>query len=254
MNCFQFDYFCGYHTALGYICYGDGWLWIAFNLITFVDITQHSETADITEARCELLSIWLLLWISHSCTDGEPYTQIVVNCFQFDYFCGYHTANLRLEILMFLLWIAFNLITFVDITQQCFSSSLWQFCCELLSIWLLLWISHSLFEGIDYVVGVVNCFQFDYFCGYHTAKTALLRWSPLLWIAFNLITFVDITQPSQMPRAFMFSCELLSIWLLLWISHSWQSLMQVTQEVVNCFQFDYFCGYHTALFVFLCVS
>ena len=143
MNCFQFDYFCGYHTAIKLFIIVSWWLWIAFNLITFVDITQ-------------LRSIWGLL------VGG--------------------------------LWIAFNLITFVDITQQCISKALIGVSCELLSIWLLLWISHSSNRRWQYVKRVVNCFQFDYFCGYHTAYRSSFHCFFLLWIAFNLITFVDITQ------------------------------------------------------------
>ena len=171
VNCFQFDYFCGYHTAIrrtGNYC---TWLWIAFNLITFVDITQLVVIIGLVVGGCELLSIWLLLWISHSNISFHYTRDAVVNCFQFDYFCGYHTANNDVYILKWLLWIAFNLITFVDITQlkRCIPSS--SVCCELLSIWLLLWISHS--------------------------STAVICFTVLLWIAFNLITFVDITQRIQ---------------------------------------------------------
>ena len=169
MNCFQFDYFCGYHTADA--VEGAVWiaLWIAFNLITFVDITQHLALWWSHRQRCELLSIWLLLWISHSDDKRRAGMDIVVNCFQFDYFCGYHTANKFRIKATISLWIAFNLITFVDITQLIWLNSSLITSCELLSIWLLLWISHSHprweYDGRL----VVNCFQFDYFCGYHTA-------------------------------------------------------------------------------------
>ena len=194
---------------------------------------------------CELLSIWLLLWISHSRTIFKILIWIVVNCFQFDYFCGYHTAlsmrNTNITVLwiafnlitfvditqLFVavhyrikLWIAFNLITFVDITQRNRFVILKLNSCELLSIWLLLWISHSLKSRLDYYNNVVNCFQFDYFCGYHTAEKKWRLYPEALWIAFNLITFVDITQPCVLWRHNRDRCELLSIWLLLWISHS----------------------------------
>ena len=169
MNCFQFDYFCGYHTAnvQNGICFYK--LWIAFNLITFVDITQRGYRPESLETRCELLSIWLLLWISHSSTTDLSKCFNVVNCFQFDYFCGYHTAQTNEAQKETPLWIAFNLITFVDITQHDVTEGGGGSCCELLSIWLLLWISHSLWEAFDKMDTVVNCFQFDYFCGYHTA-------------------------------------------------------------------------------------
>ena len=144
-------------------------LWIAFNLITFVDITQHSWQIPHCQSGCELLSIWLLLWISHSVFFIYSLFKAVVNCFQFDYFCGYHTAVIGSKPMCTLLWIAFNLITFVDITQ-------------LVKQWhhMILW----------------------------------------LWIAFNLITFVDITQLLEGQGTIALGCELLSIWLLLWISHS----------------------------------
>ena len=220
MNCFQFDYFCGYHTAAGVIWRSRTWLWIAFNLITFVDITQLSDKGLTTTCCCELLSIWLLLWISHSCDCARKGAGWVVNCFQFDYFCGYHTAVSNTLGLSSSLWIAFNLITFVDITQQKYLKYYIQNCCELLSIWLLLWISHS--NGVPSLnnLSVVNCFQFDYFCGYHTAIYINSIVIILLWIAFNLITFVDITQLGINRCILPRSCELLSIWLLLWISHS----------------------------------
>ena len=143
MNCFQFDYFCGYHTALKERNSPQGELWIAFNLITFVDITQRMNAPFITTNSCELLSIWLLLWISHSGVFITFIPKHVVNCFQFDYFCGYHTASNGKTRLIFMLWIAFNLITFVDITQPSAYILSLIHCCELLSIWLLLWISHS---------------------------------------------------------------------------------------------------------------
>ena len=272
MNCFQFDYFCGYHTAKDVFSKIIGRLWIAFNLITFVDITQQvlkrlplprklwiafnlitfvdiTQLYSFAESRpdcCELLSIWLLLWISHSHHLLYVHKSLVVNCFQFDYFCGYHTAKERKSTIYASLWIAFNLITFVDITQQSALLSKDILRCELLSIWLLLWISHSKYFEKHLYKTVVNCFQFDYFCGYHTASFA---WQPQrmpLWIAFNLITFVDITQLVFVAFSFVFRCELLSIWLLLWISHSQIKIKQHRSHVVNCFQFDYFCGYHTA--------
>ena len=197
MNCFQFDYFCGYHTAPSQKTKTTIKLWIAFNLITFVDITQHSESWKTKHPGCELLSIWLLLWISHSTKAKNLTTKVVVNCFQFDYFCGYHTANKWWKYPYTKLWIAFNLITFVDITQPTIVASGSQKCCELLSIWLLLWISHSFMGfGVRSVI-VVNCFQFDYFCGYHTAAKNINIIFITLWIAFNLITFVDITQPQN---------------------------------------------------------
>ena len=195
-------------------------LWIAFNLITFVDITQPPYTPSALSTCCELLSIWLLLWISHSFVCLATSKNAVVNCFQFDYFCGYHTARLRCLQFCFPLWIAFNLITFVDITQPDKDKATSFPCCELLSIWLLLWISHSHPTPHLLYLLVVNCFQFDYFCGYHTAQMNLLLIPSLLWIAFNLITFVDITQPSIHFLGATARCELLSIWLLLWISHS----------------------------------
>ena len=169
-----------------------------------------------------------------------------MNCFQFDYFCGYHTAQVALIGVKLLLWIAFNLITFVDITQQEVKIPPPSDCCELLSIWLLLWISHSLNQSMKKIILVVNCFQFDYFCGYHTAQLNTRAYTPRLWIAFNLITFVDITQLAWRTSSSTKSCELLSIWLLLWISHSTNWLNSFNKEVVNCFQFDYFCWYHTA--------
>ena len=178
MNCFQFDYFCGYHTASLFLTHLFHLLWIAFNLITFVDITQQGCNLAVEEIRCELLSIWLLLWISHSLPDVLLDLPAVVNCFQFDYFCGYHTARRFPKAKPKPLWIAFNLITFVDITQRgyrfngCFKS------CELLSIWLLLWISHSKGYCIGDKYHVVNCFQFDYFCGYHTAVSEYWAISP----------------------------------------------------------------------------
>ena len=143
MNCFQFDYFCGYHTALCYIFWLHRWLWIAFNLITFVDITQQHLHESGRVFSCELLSIWLLLWISHSHFYLVNRWRLVVNCFQFDYFCGYHTANFAYTKFIITLWIAFNLITFVDITQLSIVKECKILRCELLSIWLLLWISHS---------------------------------------------------------------------------------------------------------------
>ena len=246
VNCFQFDYFCGYHTANCYDSNYLHWLWIAFNLITFVDITQQKPLQCQHLVRCELLSIWLLLWISHSMQKIIMLQPQVVNCFQFDYFCGYHTAyqnNLRALIT---LWIAFNLITFVDITQHNISIDIQTNSCELLSIWLLLWISHSLTSfPLPYPI-VVNCFQFDYFCGYHTAMILFSEFRNELWIAFNLITFVDITQLAIGAVICFSRCELLSIWLLLWISHSLKWVLYLSNGVVNCFQFDYFCGYHTA--------
>ena len=170
--------------------------------------------------RCELLSIWLLLWISHSkCTKSNKIL-IVVNCFQFDYFCGYHTAILCSIKFRKWLWIAFNLITFVDITQRDNQRSVGDYRCELLSIWLLLWISHSPKIQSPSLLNVVNCFQFDYFCGYHTALRFSIILIYMLWIAFNLITFVDITQLRLLCYIILNGCELLSIWLLLWISHS----------------------------------
>ena len=143
-----------------------------------------------------------------------------MNCFQFDYFCGYHTAQIGRIDEPTLLWIAFNLITFVDITQPLGGWKLQSLCCELLSIWLLLWISHSKYQNNYLLCNVVNCFQFDYFCGYHTAPHFLTVGVCQLWIAFNLITFVDITQRRWIKPIQVWSCELLSIWLLLWISHS----------------------------------
>ena len=225
-------------------------MWIAFNLITFVDITQRLKTTVSIKHRCELLSIWLLLWISHSPWAFTLASAIVVNCFQFDYFCGYHTANPAQSQRRCGLWIAFNLITFVDITQLLNSWEVLNDCCELLSIWLLLWISHSHLlvsfwvrsvvncfqfdyfcgyhtadrDGRRLIKGVVNCFQFDYFCGYHTAANGKFKFSYKLWIAFNLITFVDITQLRSSRYHTSTSCELLSIWLLLWISHSFSPL------------------------------
>ena len=194
MNCFQFDYFCGYHTAsllqMNFLCE----LWIAFNLITFVDITQLILSLSPEPISCELLSIWLLLWISHSNPFFLAPKYFVVNCFQFDYFCGYHTAKIWWIYTLRWLWIAFNLITFVDITQLGCKMNVNSLCCELLSIWLLLWISHSTLDKYPIVNLVVNCFQFDYFCGYHTACSLSTVFLKLLWIAFNLITFVDITQ------------------------------------------------------------
>ena len=169
---------------------------------------------------CELLSIWLLLWISHSKKWIQKKCGIVVNCFQFDYFCGYHTASRMRALPSLALWIAFNLITFVDITQHIYRLIKTGASCELLSIWLLLWISHSLFFILHLQLIVVNCFQFDYFCGYHTARPEELRNLKMLWIAFNLITFVDITQHEILSILKEKGCELLSIWLLLWISHS----------------------------------
>ena len=169
-------------------------LWIAFNLITFVDITQRKFLTSAQEFSCELLSIWLLLWISHSKTRIKKNTPTVVNCFQFDYFCGYHTAVCFSRASAYMLWIAFNLITFVDITQLKNQQVLCGLCCELLSIWLLLWISHSCKAAKEERNHVVNCFQFDYFCGYHTANLLRAWKERQLWIAFNLITFVDITQ------------------------------------------------------------
>ena len=148
-----------------------------------------------------------------------------MNCFQFDYFCGYHTAKTALLRWSPMLWIAFNLITFVDITQLWVCDLDWLVRCELLSIWLLLWISHSLNSFTTIWWCVVNCFQFDYFCGYHTATYSFSWTIPALWIAFNLITFVDITQLSILETIYINSCELLSIWLLLWISHSWSEVM-----------------------------
>ena len=153
-----------------------------------------------------------------------------MNCFQFDYFCGYHTAILIPLFAFTQLWIAFNLITFVDITQRvCFECSE-RACCELLSIWLLLWISHSEIRFDSYDNHVVNCFQFDYFCGYHTALATRVWFLKWLWIAFNLITFVDITQHTNFCLEYLLSCELLSIWLLLWISHSVQALASNYQD------------------------
>ena len=201
---------------------------------------------------CELLSIWLLLWISHSNRHHFYVLLDVVNCFQFDYFCGYHTAGQATKLTPVVLWIAFNLITFVDITQP---RKAWTFAtlrCELLSIWLLLWISHSSMVLGFLLIIVVNCFQFDYFCGYHTALFSFTLFPLLLWIAFNLITFVDITQPLTDMEFSICCCELLSIWLLLWISHSYKSLVVLCVYVVNCFQFDYFCGYHTACQLLVC--
>ena len=170
MNCFQFDYFCGYHTADKNSWTTTAKLWIAFNLITFVDITQHILLDLTRHYCCELLSIWLLLWISHSYILCIIPMVVVVNCFQFDYFCGYHTAFRLLAVYALLLWIAFNLITFVDITQQERLKEVKKISCELLSIWLLLWISHSIIKLRAFAKAVVNCFQFDYFCGYHTAR------------------------------------------------------------------------------------
>ena len=161
-----------------------------------MDITQHDRLQGSRSRCCELLSIWLLLWISHSLEKKINDVFMVVNCFQFDYFCGYHTALEKLAYIRNLLWIAFNLITFVDITQHYWGWRQFLPCCELLSIWLLLWISHSSDKKQLYLVLVVNCFQFDYFCGYHTAFTRFWKPNTLLWIAFNLITFVDITQRS----------------------------------------------------------
>ena len=220
MNCFQFDYFCGYHTALKVCCLVLCLLWIAFNLITFVDITQQCSYRIKKSTCCELLSIWLLLWISHSLPDVLLDLPAVVNCFQFDYFCGYHTARRFPKAKPKPLWIAFNLITFVDITQPSFSIVCRLRGCELLSIWLLLWISHSKLFLYIYSHRVVNCFQFDYFCGYHTACKIFNAARTMLWIAFNLITFVDITQRISWFIFEVRGCELLSIWLLLWISHS----------------------------------
>ena len=247
VNCFQFDYFCGYHTALFNFILSENELWIAFNLITFVDITQQWSKSYIKIQSCELLSIWLLLWISHSLVICGMFIMVVVNCFQFDYFCGYHTAWLMMGCSGHKLWIAFNLITFVDITQHApYMPKHWK-SCELLSIWLLLWISHSSNRLYCHFLTVVNCFQFDYFCGYHTAFKSKTPATRALWIAFNLITFVDITQPSFVNVDILRRCELLSIWLLLWISHSENGILPYSTQVVNCFQFDYFCGYHTAL-------
>ena len=175
-----------------------------------------------------------------------------MNCFQFDYFCGYHTAEIVKIDTTSQLWIAFNLITFVDITQLFFLSLLLHLCCELLSIWLLLWISHSKIYNQLKEKYVVNCFQFDYFCGYHTARRQTISKMEALWIAFNLITFVDITQPSFCSALAGCCCELLSIWLLLWISHSSAVPETIPPPVVNCFQFDYFCGYHTAYSCYWC--
>ena len=167
-----------------------------------------------------MLSIWLLLWISHSSIIIYLWFRYVVNCFQFDYFCGYHTAARLSIVTSSPLWIAFNLITFVDITQLSHSTAKCADSCELLSIWLLLWISHSA-PSVDKISSrVVNCFQFDYFCGYHTAFFTVSWIRRALWIAFNLITFVDITQQFLFGRIWVIRCELLSIWLLLWISHS----------------------------------
>ena len=220
VNCFQFDYFCGYHTANLKLKTLYEVLWIAFNLITFVDITQLLLYGTIELGGCELLSIWLLLWISHSENGVYFFFVLVVNCFQFDYFCGYHTALIGRLWYHNLLWIAFNLITFVDITQLWSLAFVWPCSCELLSIWLLLWISHSFSKLGSSSNPVVNCFQFDYFCGYHTANIFDIIISWKLWIAFNLITFVDITQPLLRMVQVQVRCELLSIWLLLWISHS----------------------------------
>ena len=200
----------------------------------------------IADLSCELLSIWLLLWISHSSVQHLRRLLLVVNCFQFDYFCGYHTAHIVHTLDIHSLWIAFNLITFVDITQRRFKIVRGMMSCELLSIWLLLWISHSYRLIINPYQVVVNCFQFDYFCGYHTANNPCKTKNRRLWIAFNLITFVDITQPFINIGKELLRCELLSIWLLLWISHSVRSAFARFLPVVNCFQFDYFCGYHTA--------
>ena len=152
-------------------------MWIAFNLITFVDITQQMDSPADKLYSCELLSIWLLLWISHSLEKLAYLRGFVVNCFQFDYFCGYHTAKKPHWQRPSPLWIAFNLITFVDITQQMSKIIIKAKGCELLSIWLLLWISHSPFLREPDCPDVVNCFQFDYFCGYHTAIKNNSRWA-----------------------------------------------------------------------------
>ena len=196
-------------------------LWIAFNLYFYRVLWQLRLISLFLTSSCELLSICIFIGFSDSGRMVVDADDAVVNCFQFVFLSGSLTAQNKMQRLIDLLWIAFNLY-FYRVLWQLFSFLiLCLLCCELLSICIFIGFSDSAPRPPMNTRCVVNCFQFVFLSGSLTAKTA--------------------------PSVTWTRCELLSICIFIGFSDSIFGSGFTIFPVVNCFQFVFLSGSLTAL-------
>ena len=191
-----------------------GWLWIAFRFCIFDLEPQHRVGGDVVFQRCELLSDFVSLTLSHNfrshtwvvrmlwiafrfCIfDLEPQQQYscprrwqVVNCFQILYLWPWATTSFKFldggeccELLS----------DFVSLTL---SHNLPALAlpglpgCELLSDFVSLTLSHNYWRWHSIHQSVVNCFQILYLWPWATTSKDTRQNVRQLWIAFRFCIF-----------------------------------------------------------------
>ena len=107
VNCFQISIFAVANTTFLHLTKKVAWLWIAFKLVSLQLQTQRAR--------------------------HEQSSSLVVNCFQISIFAVANTTKYDFEQCVFLLWIAFKLVSLQLQTQLHKIHNSSKCCCELLS-------------------------------------------------------------------------------------------------------------------------
>ena len=114
-----------------------------------------------------------------------------------------------------------------------------QVCCELLSDFVSLTFSHNSSAFTEASNSVVNCFQILYLWPWATTLVSLDDEALGLWIAFRFCIFDLEPQHSAARVSWRLRCELLSDFVSLTLSHNFTNDTKNRMIVVNCFQILY---------------
>ena len=213
-------------------------LWIAFRFCIFDLEPQPSPPIMTSTRRCELLSDFVSLTLSHNYRYFRYHRETVVNCFQILYLWPWATTEVQSCSSGSLLWIAFRFCIFDLEPQPLLACRIVRGGCELLSDFVSLTLSHNIELAGMLCSSVVNCFQILYLWPWATTSALTPGWCACCEL---LSDFVSLTLSHN-------SSTLVPGGGRLWIAFRFcifdlepqpPSNFSMEGSVVNCFQILY---------------
>ena len=161
--CFQFQFFLSllptaYDKLISVLL-----LWFAFNFSSFYLCYQQGPWKEDYRFGCDLLSISVLsIFVTNNILNGNINVLVVI-CFQFQFFLSLLPTHKDCDYLVVTLWFAFNFSSFYLCYQPMAFSVSTILGCDLLSISVLSIFVTNRYPTTMHLLGVVICFQFQFF-------------------------------------------------------------------------------------------
>ena len=186
-------------------------LWFAFNLYLWHTDIHLQVFGLILHFGCDLLSICIFDILIFTLNYCKNLHSLVVICFQFVSLTYWYSPVAKINLPQLLLWFAFNLYLWHTDIHLKAKKCCGDFRCDLLSICIFDILIFTLRHNAPQRHAVVICFQFVSLTYWYSPEAILIKYSRVLWFAFNLYLWHTDIHLSRSQHRSNRGCDLLSI-------------------------------------------